>query len=328
MPPGAKLHYSQLGNIGYLTDMSTEEATDAVGKLLAEQGWVPYGDNIGMRMYKQNAIEIKVSISEMPTMKDKRMISIFPSLLSADLPAPAQPLSVAYTDHISPPKQLIFESSAAHEDLYKAYGETLAKAGWKPTTDNPIKDDRKWFMIFRNAAKDLLELETYDEQSEKKISGTLKHQSAEEVAEIERQIELDRPRREAELKRKLKEEADQKAQAEKDKSDREAAEKAERRVVVAVPAGASDVKFDADGIEFKVPQGKAMAAADAIAKQLSVAGWKERTAAKEKTAGTLLYDRESQSVTITYVDAPVVGAEVSVSGFRVDFEKPAAAEKK
>ena len=122
--------------------------------------------------------------------------------MSADLPAPLQAIDATYTDYLTPPKQLLFETSASRDELYQFYRETLSKDGWKPTTEQPITDRYKAFMIFRNPAKDLLELETRNPENGN-IRGTLRHQSAEELAEVERQLEADRPRREAELKKEL-----------------------------------------------------------------------------------------------------------------------------
>jgi hypothetical protein len=332
VPPGAKQHYSTPPNVGYLTEMPIEEVVAAVDKLLTEQGWTPYGDNIGTKVYKQNAIELKASISAMPDLPDKpelkgkNMISFFSGLMSADLPAPPQPLDVTYTDYMSPPKQLLFESAAAREEIYQFYRDTLAKDGWEPTTEKPITDKYKAFMIFRNKAKDLLELETENPQ-QGKIRGKLRHQSAAELAEIERQIELDRPRREAELKRKSKEEADRKAQIEQEKRDEEAAEKLRRRVVVSLPADAKQVTFEAEEIEFTLARGKAKGAADNLGKQFRDSGWKERSRGTEAITGTHLYAKDGQSITITYIDSPILGTEVRVSGFRVDFEKAAAGKK-
>ena len=332
VPPGAKRHYSDPPNVGYLTEMPIEEAVGAVDKLLTEQGWTPYGDNIGTKVYKQNAIELRVSISAMPDLPDKpelkgkNMISYFSGLMSADLPAPPAPLSVTYTDHLSPPKQLLFESEAAREEIYQFYRDTLAKDGWEPTTEKPITDQYKAFMIFRNKAKDLMEVETENAQ-EGKIRGTVKHQSAAELAEIERLIELDRPRREAELKRKLEEEADRKAQIEQEKRDEEAAEKVRRRVVVDLPADAKQITFEAEEIEFTIARGKAKAAADNLGKQFRDSGWKERSLGTEAITGTHLYAKDGQSISITYIDSPILGTEVRVSGFGVDFERAASPKK-
>ncbi len=332
VPPGTRLYYSNLRSVGYLTEMPIEEATEAIGKLLAEQGWTPYGDDIGVKTYKQNAIELKVSISAMPELpekpelKGKNMISFFPTLMSADLPAPPQPLDVTYTDHMSPPKQLMFETEAARDEIYQFYRDRLAKDGWEPTTEKPIADRYKAFMIFRNKAKDLMEVET-ENPREGKIRGKVKHQSAAELAEIERLIELDRPRREAEAKKQREENEAKKAKIEQDRKEKEVAEKARRRVVVELPANAKGVTFEAEEIKFNVPLGKAKAAAEAIGKQIRENGWKERNYAESTTAGSLHYDRDDQSVTISYSDTKFLGTDVRISGFRVDFERAVARKK-
>ncbi|MEX2140190.1 MAG: hypothetical protein WD894_13070 [Pirellulales bacterium] len=326
VPPDAKPEHSTPTSVGYFTEQSPDEAREAVHKLLTEQGWTPYGQDLSTKKYKQNAIELSAYVYAIPAFDKKTMIRYSTSQMSADLPAPPQALDVTYTDYMSPPKQLLFETAAARDELYEFYRDTLAKEGWQPTTEKPITDQYKAFMIFRNKAKDLMELETENPQ-EGKIRGTLKHQSAAELAEIERLIELDRPRREAELKRKLKEEADEKARLEQEKRDKEAAEKARRRVVVELPADAKAVTFKAGEIKFSVPLGKAKTAAEAIGKPLRDNGWKERNYATSTTAGTLDYRRDGQSVNISYSDTQFLGTEVIISGFRVDFERGAAGKK-
>jgi hypothetical protein len=156
------------------------------------------------------------------------------------------------------------------------------------------------------------------------------------LAEIKRKIEADRPRREAEEKKrrddeeakKAKEEA-KKAKIEQNRKDKEAAEKARRRVVVAVPAEAKDLKFDAEAIKFGVAKGKARAAAENIAKQLRAAGWKDDNPPKEAILGTYTLKKDDQSIYIHYADPDprIAPPEVRVSGFRVNFEKAEDAKK-
>jgi hypothetical protein len=325
VPPGAKHRSSGATSVQYTTELSPDEATKAVHKLLTEQGWTPYGDNIGAKHYKQNAILLMAPIGKWPN-DNKTMISYLASLMSADLPAPPQALEVTYTDHMPPPKQLLFETAAARDEIYQFYRDTLAKDGWAPTTEKPITDQYKAFMIFRNQAKDLMELATENPQ-EGKIRGNLKHQSAAEVAEIERKIKAERPRLEAELKKKREEEEAKEGKLKQDRKDKEAAEKARRRVVVAIPADAKDVKFDADAIQFGVAPGKARAAAESIAKQIRAAGWKEDKPPKDATLGIHTFKKDDQSVYIHYSDPRSAPPDVRVSGFRVDFEKAEPAKK-
>jgi len=317
---------STLNNVGYVTEQSPDEAREAVDKLLTEQGWTPYGRNLGTTKYKQNAVELSANIITMQAPDNRVMIWYSASQMSAELPAPPQATDVEYTDSMTPPKQLLFETAAKREELYQFYRDTLAKEGWKPTTEQPITDRYKSFMIFRNKAKDLMELET-DNPEGGKIRGTLKHQSAAELAEIERQIEADRPRREAAAKKEREEQEAKRAKLEQDRKDKEAAEKAKRRVVVAVPAGAKDLKFDADEIKFGVAPGKARAAAEAIAKQFRDAGWKPRGESKPDIVGTYHFEKDDQSIHIIYQDPRSSPPEVRVTGFRVDFEEPNEGKK-
>jgi hypothetical protein len=186
VPPDAKVQpLISPTRISYVTDKSPEVTAAAVEKLLLEQGWIPYGHNVGMKKYKQNAIELKVVVHEV---RGRTSLSFHPSQMSADLPPPPEAISADYTDMMAPPKQLIFETAAKQDALYQHYRDVLAKDGWQPTSERPISGDYKSFMIFRNAAKDLIELETYATDEDGKIRGTLRHQSAAERAEIERQL--------------------------------------------------------------------------------------------------------------------------------------------
>ena len=152
---------------------------------------------------------------------------------------------MTYTDHISPPKQLIFETSATRDEIYQFYRDTLGRDGWEPTTEKPITGEYKAFMIFRNKAKDLMELETENPQ-QGRIRGFLKHQSAAEVAHND----AARSRLKAEGKKERDAEAAKEAQREKERKDKKAAEQARRRVVLAAPGDAKGLKFEADGIKF------------------------------------------------------------------------------
>ena len=159
VPSGAKVQPSSSpSSISYLTDKSSEETAAAVEKLLVEQGWTPYGQDVGMKKYKQNAIELMASIAPGPG--GQTVLSFHQNQMSADLPAPLRAVDVTYTDHMSPPKQLMFETAATRDELYQFYRDTLAKDGWEPTSEQPITDRYEAFMVFRNAEKDLLHLET------------------------------------------------------------------------------------------------------------------------------------------------------------------------
>jgi hypothetical protein len=329
VPPDAKLLYSSTTSLGYVTEKSPAETAEAVHKLLTAQGWEPYDDPADIDTYKQNAIQLHASADSAATQNGKTMLSYSAYQMSADLPAPPKPLRVSYSENTRTPKQLFFETAATSDDLYQFYRDKLAAAGWKATTDNPITDDSKAFMVFRNPAKDMLTLETrrYSE-----LHGTLTHQSADELAEIERLYELDRPRREKELAeiRKKEEEEKRKQEALAEKK-RQEEERRRVKVAVAVPADAKEVEIDADRIEFQLPHGKAKAAAAVIRKQIISAGWKETKLFEETVTGSYTFENkefDDQTISLSYVEPGVFPAQVTVSGFRVDLERVGPAKKK
>ena len=87
VPPDAKVQPSSSpASLSYLTDKSPEETMAAVEKLLVDQGWTPYGQEVGMKKYKHSAIELMVSVGRGPG--DKTMLSFHQTQMSAELPAP------------------------------------------------------------------------------------------------------------------------------------------------------------------------------------------------------------------------------------------------
>ncbi|MFO0917529.1 MAG: hypothetical protein U0872_04345 [Planctomycetaceae bacterium] len=52
-------------------------------------------------------------------------------------------------------KRLYFETAAEEPKIHQFYNATLAKHGWKPTLDKPLKIDFKDTVIYRNPAGDL-----------------------------------------------------------------------------------------------------------------------------------------------------------------------------
>ncbi len=172
-----------------------------------------------------------------------------------------------------------------------------------------IDVDGKPTMIFRNPAKEMITL-SMPYVLKGKLLGSVRFQSAAEIAELDRRIKEEAP--------KLRAAAEAKAA-------KEAAELAERskvpKVAVTLPADAKDVKETKDSIKFTVGKGKAKAAVEFFRKQFRDAGWKEDVTAIEKMAGTLSFSKEGgQSVTITYSDTGFMPTEVSESAFRGELE--------
>jgi len=131
-----------------------------------------------------------------------------------------------------------------------------------------------------------------------------KHQTALEVAELEKLIRADAE------KRKLAKEAQ-----EKEKN------KPKPAVAIKLPAGAKNVNSEKDDLEFTVAAGKAKAAIEDLRKQLGKGGWKEMEAVLKDMAGTVIFAKDGQTLSIIYLDAGFMPAQITISGPGVEIEK-------
>ena len=206
------------------------ETTDACRKLLVAQGWQPYGKAGDTLFFKQNAIRLTVSIMAAPALGGKTTVSLSSEQLSADLPAPSDTVQLQYADST---KQILFDTKESEDAIVAFYRKSLGSIGWKATTDNTLKIDWKNVLIFRNAAKDMLTLEMYPVKDENVLRVTLKHQSAAEVAAIEKHL-------------------DEQAAAAKNKK-----EMPLPKVTIALPSGVKLIEQTASRLEFTVVAGRA-----------------------------------------------------------------------
>ncbi|PYL78321.1 MAG: hypothetical protein DMF26_01020 [Verrucomicrobia bacterium] len=305
VPQGVKAVYQGDSTAMYETDAAVAATADAIRNLFVAQGWVPYGKAGDSDYFKQNAILATATVSSAPARGGKIMIQYSNQLISSDIPAPPNVEDLRYVDEAP---ELTF-ATANQDAIVDFYRKTLATAGWKSTMDKMIDVDEKPTMIFRNPAKEMLTLSITGVLGDK-LLGSVRFQSAAEIAELDRRIKEEAPRLRA---------------AAEAKAAKEAAELTERnkvpKVAVTLPADAKDVKQTKDEIKFTVGKGKAKAAVEFFRKQFRDAGWKEDVASLERMAGTLLFSKEDgQSVTITYSDTGFMPSEVSVSTMRAELE--------
>jgi hypothetical protein len=289
VPPGVKPFFGGPVNASFITEASREQTADACRKLLLAQGWEPYGMAGDVLFFKQNAVRLAARISTAPAQGGKTVIDYSTELMSVDLPAPADTLGLQYADVNT---QLFFDAKMSEKDLVGFYRPTLAKAGWEATTEKPIKIDFKDIMIFRNPTKDMLTLEMNDVDGKTRV--LLKHESAAEVAEIERRIDAEMERRKAEKNKPLP------------------------KLVVTLPPDAKDIKQTKNRIEFQLATGKAKAAVESWRKQFAKDGWKEEFAASEDMAGSISFVKGSQDVSMSYSDTGFLPAEVTIHATNVE----------
>ena len=305
VPQGAKPVYIGDPTAMYSSQAAVPATADACRNLFVAQGWVPYGKAGDSGFFKQNAILATATVSSAPAQGGKTMIQYSNQLISSDIPAPPNVEDLRYVDE---PPELTF-ATTNQDAIVDFYRKTLAAAGWKSTMDKMVDVDEKPTMIFRNPAKDMLTLATTGVLGGKLLF-SVRFQSVAEIAELDRRIKEEAPKLRAAAEAKAAKEA--------------TAELAERnkvpKVAVTLPADAKDVKQTKDEIKFTVGKGKAKAAVESFRKQFRDAGWKEDVASLERVAGTLLFSKDGQSVTITYSDTGFMPTEVSLSAMRAELE--------
>jgi hypothetical protein len=308
VPPNTKPVYVGDPTAMYTTEAAVAATADAIRNLFVAQGWVPYGKAGDSDYFKKNAILATATVSSASAQGGKTMIQYSNQLISSDIPAPPNVEDLRYVDE---PPELTF-ATTNQDAVVDFFRTTLATTGWKSTMDKMIDVDEKPTMIFRNPAKEMLTL-SITGVLEGKLLGSVRFQSAAEIAELDRRIKEEAPKLRAAAEAKAAKEA------------KEAAELAERnkvpKIAVTLPADAKDVKQSKDEIKFIVGKGKAKAAVESLRTQFRDAGWKEDVASLERMAGTLLLSKEGgPSVTITYSDTGFMPSEVSLSAMRAELE--------
>ena len=213
----------------------------------------------------------------------------------------------AYADSTT---ALSLDIDMTSQALAAFYKEALGKAGWKATTDKPVRIDLREMLNFRNDAKDIATLKMHE--FEGKLRATLEHRTAAEHAEAIRLAEAEEARRKAESARYARKAA-------------EAAARDRVTFAIAVPAGTRRVSYKKDGVEFKLARSKARSAVESIRTGLLKAGWKGKAARLEPMAGTVSLDKKAGvSVVIIYMDTGFGDAEVTITAIGAGIERPKA----
>lgn len=296
LPSGTTLVYAGPVTAMHTASGTPEETASEIRKLFLEQGWVPYGMAGDSQIFKQNAIRVTATVGPAPAQGGKTMISYMSEQLSADIPGPADMIDARYSDST---KQLSFDSAESQEAIFKYYVDTLGAAGWQPTTDKPLEIDWKKVLIFRNEPMDLIEVELSDVDG--KTRANVEHQSAAEVAEMDRLI---------------KEEQERLTKAAQEEANRPAA-----KFTFTLPKGAENIEAAANEIQFNVNSGKAGAAFDALRKQLTDDGWKEDLRTRDANLGNAAFSKDAMSIDITYVETGILPSEITITGFGVELER-------
>lgn len=155
LPADAKQEYALAATAGFVTESSVEDTLKNTIASFTAAEWQPYGDSPGVVEFKKGRQLIHIYISSAPAKMGKTMMQLNPKLIAADMPLPPDAIEPRYRDA---PSKLEFSHEGSWDDVAKFYQTELPKLGWKPTSENLIKNEKDAFQIYRNPEKAYLEL--------------------------------------------------------------------------------------------------------------------------------------------------------------------------
>jgi hypothetical protein len=294
VPKGAKPLYSIPLSEALVTEQPREAAAAEVSKLLRVQHWEPYGSAGDVLFFKQQAVRLSAHVAIAPAQGNKTVITYSAEQMSADLPAPAEAIGLQYADSTT---NLMFDVASDEVTMVKFYNEVLGKQGWKPTLDKPILIGLLDTVIYRNPAKELLELGMQSVDDKLRVS--LIYRSAAEEAELEAGAQAA-----IEAKKNAAKNAPQLGQ-----------------LAIELPDEAKNLKATKKKIEFNLADGKSKPYAESLLKTLKAAGWKDKSTKLEKQYGLVLLENGERDLTISYVETGVIPAEFTISAHGVELEQ-------
>ncbi len=181
LPADAKQDYAVGINAGYVTDSSVEDTIKNTTKSFEAAGWTLFETSPGVVEFKKGRQLIHAYISSAPAKMGKTMMQLNPKLMAADIPLPPGASDSRF--HEAPAK-LTFEHADSWDDMAKFYQTELIKLGWKPTTENLVKNENDAFQIYRNEEKAYLEVKL--EKRSGKTAAEVEYKSAGQFAADEK----------------------------------------------------------------------------------------------------------------------------------------------
>jgi len=291
VPDGATPLYDFPASIAWVTELTPEQATAKVRELVQAAGWEPYGEAGQVSFFRQNAVQLTAQIAAAPAQQSKTVITYSSVLLSAELPAPPDAVRIQYSDGI---KQLSIDTESTAEQVVAFYRERMAPAGWQATTEQPVQDRFRSFMIFRNPTGDMLDMNFTEVDGIRRVN--LRHQS---VAEVEAETARAKALAAA-------------AMAKRDQP--------KPKVAIKLPVGAKITEQSPRSIEFTVAANSGRARVTQMGKALAAAGWKEELSTLDPMAGVISLRNDQGSISIDYIDVGIGPAQISITGTLVDLE--------
>jgi hypothetical protein len=110
------------------------------------------------------------------------------------------------------------------------------------------------------------------------------------------------------------------AAAEKKKLERSSAT-ALPKLTIAIPAEAKQVETAKSRIEFKLGSDKLKPTLAAWRKRFAEDGWKEDFASLDQQAGSIIFKKGEQQVSVNYIDTGFLPAEITISSMGVELER-------
>jgi hypothetical protein len=144
----------------------------------------------------------------------------------------------------------------------------------------------------------MLTLEMYFVKDENALRVTVQHQSAAEVAAMQKEL-------------------DEQAAAAKKKKEQEENTPLPT-IVITLPPGAELTESGKTRLEFTVATGKGKTVAEAIRKKLKDSRWKEEVLTADAAVGEITFTKDQQEITLSYVDPGFIPAEFTIRGTRVE----------
>ena len=288
VPAGSKQLYAFPSMVSYETGLSAADATKECLRLLQGAGWERFGETTASFFVKSNAVKVQVSVTEMPGQEGKSSIQFTCEQMSADLPAPPDVVFLQYSDSTG---NMLLDSPKPQEELVQYFKASLGKSGWKATTENPVRIKFRDHLIFRNDAKEYIEIEFY--QVDANTRASLKYQTAEQFAALEKKAE------------------EQIASAVQKK---QMAENAKPPVLaIKTPANAKVTERNAQSLEFAIASGKAKAAVDQWLVVMQADGWNKETQVDTKDASHHDLTKGSVKITVTHIDPGFIPGSITIT---------------
>ena len=332
----------------YSVDMKVQDAADKTLKLLLDAGWQPYGYNdvspeLKQFQVKKNAIQIGVMVNVAPAQGNKTAVMYSSSLLAADIPAPANAGQLNFTGQ---QKTLRFESPEDFAAVVGFYEKTLPAQGWKPSGAKMVVGEGDFgrpvaSRVFTNAAGDVIDVSL--EKSEDKTSAVVKHLSKQEIEAAQKQLGEDQKKllaesaaADEEMEKSDDSEPDVDALAnaliaealsgktKKSGGRMKAAAEASDAVKIRIPEGTKVNRTSDNVLQIKVGAGKGKKTAEFIQGHLAADGWEAEGDDLEKDSGNLDFKKDSQSITLTYVDTGFTDVMMMLIGIGTDLDSTEA----